>query len=184
MLEVLPQYRGEVARPGDQEMVEAFAAQGADEPFRDRIRPWRSDWCVDDADVGAGEDGVKGGGEPAVPVANHEPDPLGPVAEVHEQVAGLLSDPGAGGVGGDPGEAYVAAVVLNHDQDVEATQEDGVDVGEVNGEDRLCLGGEELSPGGPDRCGAGSMPAALRTFHTVDAAIEWPSPISSPCMRR
>ena len=38
----------------------------------------------------------------------------------HQQVAGLLSDPGAGGVGGDPGDVYAAAAVLDHDQDVEA----------------------------------------------------------------
>ena len=37
---------------------------------------------------------------------------------------------------------------------------------------------------GPDRRGAGSMPAPLRIFHTVDAAIGWPSPTSSPWIRR
>ena len=69
---------------------------------------------------------------------------LGPVTEVHQQVAGLLGDPGAGGVGGDPGEVYAAAAVLDDDEDVEAAQEDGVDVGEVDGEDRVGLRTEEL----------------------------------------
>jgi hypothetical protein len=41
-------------------------------------------------------------------------------AEVHEPVAGLLGDPGAGGVGGDPGEVHAAAAVLDHDEGVEA----------------------------------------------------------------
>jgi hypothetical protein len=54
-------------------------------------------------------------------------------------------------VGGDPGEVYAAAAVFDHEQDVEATEEDGVDVGEVDRENRLSLGGEELSPG---RCRA------------------------------
>jgi hypothetical protein len=33
MLDVLAQYRGELALPGDQELVEAFAAQCPDEPL-------------------------------------------------------------------------------------------------------------------------------------------------------
>jgi hypothetical protein len=38
MLDVLAQHHREVARSGDQEMIEAFTAQGADEAFRDRVR--------------------------------------------------------------------------------------------------------------------------------------------------
>jgi hypothetical protein len=56
----------------------------------------------------------------------------------------LLGDPVAGGVGGDPGEVHPAAVVLDHEENVEAAQEDGVDVGEVDGEDRVGLRTEEL----------------------------------------
>jgi hypothetical protein len=37
--------------------------------------------------------------------------------------------------------------VLDRHQDVEAAQEDGVDLGEVDREDRVGLRGEELSPG-------------------------------------
>jgi hypothetical protein len=43
MLHVLAQYDVEVAWSGDQKVVEAFPSQGADEPFRDRVRPGRSD---------------------------------------------------------------------------------------------------------------------------------------------
>ena len=39
-----------------------------------------------------GEHGVERGGELAVPVADQEPEPVGVLAEVHEQVAGLLGD--------------------------------------------------------------------------------------------
>ena len=96
------QYEVEVAWSGDQEVVEAFPAQGADEPFCDRVCPRRLGGGADDADVGAGEHGVERGGEFAVPVADQEPEPVGVLAEVHEQVAGLLGDPPAGGMGGDP----------------------------------------------------------------------------------
>jgi hypothetical protein len=48
-----------------------------------------------------------------VPVADQEPEPVGPVAEVHQQVAGLRSHAGSGGVGGDPGEVNPAAAMLD-----------------------------------------------------------------------
>ena len=54
------------------------------------------------------------GGELAVAVADQEPELLGLLAEVHEQVAGLLGDPGAGGMGGDAGEVHAAVAVFDH----------------------------------------------------------------------
>jgi hypothetical protein len=39
MLHILAQHDVEMAWSGDQEVVEAFPAQGADEAFRDRVRP-------------------------------------------------------------------------------------------------------------------------------------------------
>jgi len=133
---------------GDQDVVEAFAAQCPDEAFRDRVRPRCPDRGADDPNVGTGEDRVEGRGELTVPVADQEPEPVGAITEVHQQVAGLLGDPSPGGVGGDPGEVHAAAAVLDHDEDVEAAQEDSVDMGEVHCEDRVGLCGEELSPGG------------------------------------
>ena len=58
-------------------------------------------------------------------------------------------------MGGDPGEVHAAAAVLDHHEDVEAAQEDGVDMGEVDREDRVGLRGQELAPGraGPSRGG-------------------------------
>jgi hypothetical protein len=63
VLDVLPQDCGEVALSGDQEVVEAFAPQGADEAFRNCVRPRCSYRGADDADGGAGEYRVKGSGE-------------------------------------------------------------------------------------------------------------------------
>ena len=59
------------------------------------------------------------------------------------------------GMGGDPGDVHAAAPVLDHDEDVEAAQEDRVDVGEVDREDRVGLRGQELSPGRPGPSGSG-----------------------------
>ena len=97
----------------------------------------------------------KAASELGISVADQEPELLGAVTEVHQQVAGLLGDPRAGGMGGDPGEEHAAAAVLDHYEDVEAAQEDGVDVGEVDREDRVGLRGQELPPArsGPAWCG-------------------------------
>jgi len=67
-----------------------------------------------------------------------------------------------GGVSGDSGEVHAATVVLDYEEDVEAPQEDGVDVGEVDGEDRVCLRGEELSPGRTGPSGRGIESGALQ----------------------
>jgi hypothetical protein len=97
MLDVLLQYQVQVTGSGDQEMVKALSAQCADPAFGDRIRPRCPDGGAEDGDVGAGEDRVEGGGEFAVAIADQEPKLLGTFAEVHQQVAGLLGHPGAGG---------------------------------------------------------------------------------------
>jgi hypothetical protein len=87
-------------------------------------------------------------------------------------------------MGGDPGEVHAATVVLDHDENVEAAQEHGVDVGEVDGEDRVGLRDRNCRQVGLARRGAGSSPASFRIFQTVEAATVWPRPISSPWMRR
>ena len=54
VLQVLAKYDVEVAWSGDQKVVEAFPSQCPDEPFRNRVRPGRSDRGADDPQVGAG----------------------------------------------------------------------------------------------------------------------------------
>ena len=68
--EVVVQDCGEVARSSNQKVVEALAAQGGDEAFRDGVRPGCLDRGADDPDVGAGEHGVEGGSELGIAVAD------------------------------------------------------------------------------------------------------------------
>ena len=79
VLDVLLQHDRQVAWSGDQQVVEAFAAQRADEALGDRVRPRCPDWGADDADVG--EHGVDGVGELGIAVADQEPELLGAVTE-------------------------------------------------------------------------------------------------------
>ena len=55
------------------------------------------------------------------------------------QVVSRSSNPGPGGVGGDPADVHAAAVVLDNNDNVEAAQEDRIDVGAVDREDRVGL---------------------------------------------
>ena len=68
------------------------------------------------------------------------------VVEVHEQVAGQLGQPGAGGVRGDAEDVHPAGGVLDDEERVQPVQGDGVEVEQVAGEDRVRLGLQELGP--------------------------------------
>jgi hypothetical protein len=63
------------------------------------------------------------------------------------QVAGLLDGPGAGRVGGDAEDVHGPGLDLHHEQDVQAPEDDGVDVQEVAGQDPGGLASQELPPG-------------------------------------
>lgn len=82
------------------------------------------------------------------------------VVEVHQEIARLLSDPGTGGVGGDTEEVDAAGGVLDDEEHIEPVQQHRIDAEEV-ARNAVCLGGQELSPGGAAaaRCGvdAGSL---------------------------
>jgi hypothetical protein len=91
---------------GDEDSVEEFAADAANEAFGDRVGPRRPHRCPEDADVGGGEDGVEGGDELGVAIPDQKPGFAPGVVEVHEQVAGQLGQPGPGRVGGWSTEDY------------------------------------------------------------------------------
>ena len=59
VVRVLAENGGGVPLVDDEDLVEELAADGADEPFGDRVGPRRPHRCPDDADVGGGEDGVE-----------------------------------------------------------------------------------------------------------------------------
>jgi hypothetical protein len=110
MIAVVGQDMLEVTGSGDEDPVGAFAADAADPAFGDRVRLRRPNRSGDDLGADGGEYGVEGGGEFGVPVPDHETDLVGVLAEVHEQVAGLLRHPCSGRVGGDAGEVNAAGV--------------------------------------------------------------------------
>jgi hypothetical protein len=124
--------------------VQEFAAASADLAFGDGVHPGRLDIAEHGPDPGVSESGVKCGGEVGAAVADHELDPAGLVADVLDQVAGLLGGPFPGGVQGDPEDADAPGGVLDGGQDVGQGAAGQVGREEIAGQDRVGLGAQEL----------------------------------------
>jgi hypothetical protein len=95
-------------------------------------------------------------------VADHELDPVRPLAEVHDQVAGLLGGPSPGGIQGDSENRDAPARVLYHGQDVGLGAIEKAGCEEVARQDRLGLGAQEQRPGRtcPSRRGIDARPSS------------------------
>jgi len=95
----------------------------------------------------AREDGVERWREVRSAVADQELNVLEPFAKAEGEVAGLLHGPLARRAGGDPADVHPAGAVFDEYQDIDALQQHGVHVQEVDREDPGCLGVQELPPG-------------------------------------
>jgi hypothetical protein len=171
MVFVLAQHGRGVALVDDQNAVEELSVEAADEAFGDRVGARCPHRCLDDVDVDGGEDGVEGGEEIGVAVSDQEAEAPTGVIEVHEQVAGLLGEPGSGEVGGDADDVNPAGGVFDDEEDVQPVQ---VMVSRRNkSQARMaCAWARRNSVHeGPTRGGAGSMPAVCRMLQTVEAPI-------------
>ena len=101
------------------------------------------------------------------------------------QVAGLLHRPLAGRVRCDATEVHPASAMLDEHQDVQSLVSSTVSTCRKSTatipEAWVCRNCRQV---GPERRGAGSIPAARRISHTVDGATVTPSFVSSPWIRR
>src|SRR6185312_8291584 len=121
----------------DDHAVEEFSAKTADPAFHDRVCTRCPDWRLDDLNTLAGEDRVERAGELGVPAANQKFDLRNVIAEVHEQVAGLLGDPACGGMCGDAKDVYPSVDVFDDRETVQPGEEHGVAVKEVASENSV-----------------------------------------------
>jgi hypothetical protein len=90
-----------VAAVQDEDLVEDFAADAADEPFGDRVRSRSTDRDLDDVGADRREHGVEGRDELGVAIPDEEPDPGAGVLEIGHQVACELGQPLPVRMGGD-----------------------------------------------------------------------------------
>ncbi len=134
--------------------IEALAPHGAHEPLCDGVRPGRADRRLDDPDALAAEDGVEGRGEFRVAVPEQELGRGRPFGEVGADVSGLLAHPDPDGFGRRTGETNEAGVVFDEEQDVEASEQEGVNAEEVN---RPGIPGGSVPPSNPVPPADGSL---------------------------
>jgi hypothetical protein len=140
----------EVQAAGDQEMVQAFPAHGANPPLGDGVGVRGLDRRANDDGTDRAPEVIEGPGELAVAVAEQEPE-AGLLIKRAKEIPGLLGDPGAGGVGGDAGEMHTPGVQLDEEQHIQPVQEHGVHGEEVTGQDAGGLPAQERPPGGGSR---------------------------------
>jgi hypothetical protein len=131
---VLVQYAFEGAAVPDQDPVEAFGPDGAYPPLGVAVCAGRPRRNLDGLDTGRGEHRVEGGGELGVPVADEEPQPVGLLIKVHQQITRRLGNPRAGRMRGDAGQVDPTVIKLDHEQHVQAGQPDRLDGEEIAGE--------------------------------------------------
>ena len=144
---VLAQDPPEMALIPDQGAVQKFAPASPNPAFGYRVHPGCPDVAEHGPDPGAGEDRVERGCVVRAAVADDELDLMRLLAQVHDQVAGLLGGPFPGWMQGDSEDADAPGCVLYHGQDVALGTAGQVGGEEVAGQDRLGLGAQELRPG-------------------------------------
>jgi hypothetical protein len=101
---------------------------------------------------------VEAATELRVTVANNEVHPWAPLAQRQEEVAGLLGDPGAVGVGGHASEVDPSGGHFDEEQHLQPPQPHRIDGEEVTCQDSGSLLAQERPPGGGRRRGVGSRP--------------------------
>jgi hypothetical protein len=144
----------------NQEPIQTLAADASDPSLADRVGPRRADRCLDDSAALAEEHLVESRGELGVAIVDEELHRGHALAQVHDEVPGLLHYPWPGRVGRHSGQMDTAVDVLNEEHRVQPGTEHRLHVEEVGGDDASGLGGEELLPGRPRtaRCGTKARP--------------------------
>ncbi|MGW4079648.1 hypothetical protein ACWELB_40300 [Streptomyces asiaticus] len=132
----------------DQDVVEGFASDAADDAFAVRVHPgslWRT---FEDLHVLGLEDRVERLAVLAIAVAQQGVQGIDACAQANREIPCLLPCPVLCRAGGDPGDVQSPGAVLEEHQRVQSLAERGVDMEEVCRDDALGLRGQELAPGG------------------------------------
>jgi hypothetical protein len=124
----------EVALVPDQGPIQQFRAAGLYPALHERVHPRYSNAGGDSLHAGIGHQGVEGGRELRVAVADEELRLAVCVLEVDEEVVSELDDPVRGGVCGGAEDPDAPGGVLEDGEDVQARPGQRVDFEEIAGE--------------------------------------------------
>src|SRR4029450_104176 len=147
MLDVDAQHPLQVAASYDQQQVQALSADRADPTLCKRVGVRRLDRRQDDLGTLGPEEIVESSAELGVPIAENIVHAASLLAQHQQQIPRLLGDPGAIGVGGDPGQVNPSGVQFDEEQHVQPFEPHGVDGEEVAGEDPGGLLTQKRPPG-------------------------------------
>ena len=137
-----------VAFVSDEEPVQALGPDAPDETLGEGIGTWCPDRCLDDPSANRSHHFVEGSDELGVAILDQELHHTILVIERYDEVSRLLGDPASDRVFGDASEEDLASFEVDEEQDVEASQGDGVDGEEVARQRSGCLSSKELDPAG------------------------------------
>src|SRR5947209_17003406 len=146
---VLGQRCAEMAAVDDQDPIQQLTADSSDPSFGNRVRLGCPHRRAEDANTLTGEHGIENAGELAVAVPNQQPELSCAVAEVHQKVPRLLSNPDTTRVGSDSENVDATSRVFHHEQHSQLLEQQGVDAEEVGGENAASLHPQELPPAWP-----------------------------------
>jgi hypothetical protein len=160
------------ARPNITEGAAFTGSCGAYPSLGVAVRAWCLRRGLDCLHARASKDLVEGASELGVAVPDEEAERGRAVAEVHQEVAGLLGSPGAVRVGGHAEDLYVPGHDLHDEQDVQTLEEDRVDMEEIARQEAISLSTRNVRQEVSTFRGAGLNRRARRIRRTV-ASLIW-----------
>jgi len=183
MLDVDPKDLLQVAAPNDQQPVQALGADRAHPALRVGVRLGRPDRGHQDSSFLRAEHVVEAAGELCVVVADKEAHLSSSLPEHQQQVAGLLGDPAAVGVGGRPTQMNPTGVQFDEEQHVEPSQPHRFHGEKVARDDPGSLLAQERPPGAARPSWRRVEPVAAERARIAVAETRTPRCNSSPWMR-
>src|SRR4051794_24298703 len=146
MVDVLAQHRMQMTTPEDQHPVEQLPACRSYPALRISVGSRSPHRSLEHVDAGGGENGVEHRGELRVPIADQETEPVGPLAEVHQQIPGLLRHPLPYRMRRDAEHMDPAGGDLDGEQNLQPPQQHGIHGEEIHPQDAPRPGPEEMPP--------------------------------------
>ena len=132
----------------DEHPAGALGSCAAYPPLGIAIRARRPRRGLDHPYALTGENPAEDTGELGVAVPDQEAEGADPAAEIHEQVTGLLSGPGAVRVASHAQDVHPPGPRLHDEQHVQTPEEDRVHMEEITGQQTVRLRAQERPPGG------------------------------------
>lgn len=121
----------------DQESISALGTHGPHPALGMAVRPRRTRRRGHDLHALATEHLIERGREPGIPIPDQESERVDPRPQIHDQIACGPRDPRPHRMGGHTQNMHPAGTDLHHEQHIQPTRKDRVDVEEIAGRQQL-----------------------------------------------